>query len=300
MRFNRLAWGIIAGVVGIAAGAVLQTLEARFLGAPKPASFWAAFLGAGGAVLWLADRLGLMASPYAPTATLDLGQHNAGGQDSGATAQPRWKWHFDLGMAAGAAGDVRRAWPHFSFAVRLAPLEPYPRYELAYTLTRLGQWDQALMEFRRTNELVEGFFMVQTEIYICEGVLSGLLDDASVAVIRQIQQLVDSGRATSAQAVLSSRELVMRAPACALGYYYLGNALFLQDPKGSEVALQQCLTLAPDDTTAIYALTHIASHKRAAGDIDGARAIWSDLVAKYRNNPHMKTTQALFLRADMA
>jgi len=75
----------------------------------------------------------------------------------------------------------------------------------------------------------------------------------------------------------------------------LGKALSEEDPKASEDALRHCLTLSPDDTTAIDALTHIGSHKRAAGDIEGARAIWSDVIARYKNNPHVKPMAVFFL-----
>ena len=50
-----------------------------------------------------------------------------------------WKEHFDLGMAAGGASDIEGAVTHFREAVRLAPLEPYPHYELGYSLFLLGR-----------------------------------------------------------------------------------------------------------------------------------------------------------------
>ena len=75
MRFSRSAWGIVAGVVAIAAGAVVQALETRFLGSPRRASFWVTFFAAGSAVLWLADRFGLMAAPYSEP-TLGLGDQD--------------------------------------------------------------------------------------------------------------------------------------------------------------------------------------------------------------------------------
>jgi tetratricopeptide (TPR) repeat protein len=207
-----------------------------------------------------------------------------------------WREHFDRGMTAGAAGDIETAVSHFRKAVHLAPLEPYPHYELGYSLFLLGQFEAALQELRRTNELAEGFFLVQTEIYMCEMVLSGLLNRDSLALVRQLQRLTDTGQAQSQEAVSLSRELVRRAPSCALGHYYLGKALFATEPQASEDALQRCLELHPDDTTAIDALTHIGSHRRAAGDTEGARAIWSGVVAKYKSNPHVKPTEAFFLR----
>jgi len=207
-----------------------------------------------------------------------------------------WKDHFDLGMAAGGAGDIEGALVHFRDAVRLAPLEPYPHYELGYTLVLLGKFDLALPELRRTNELAEGFFLVQTEIYMCEAVLAGLLDEECLAALRQIQRLTDTGQSHGQEAERLSRVVIERAPKCPLGHYYFGKALFAIDAKASENALRHCLELSPDDTTAIDALTHIGSHMRAAGDVEGARTIWSDVVAKYRNNPHIKPVEAFFLQ----
>ena len=208
-----------------------------------------------------------------------------------------WKDHFDRGMAAGGAGDLQGALAEFREAVRLAPLEPYPRYELGFTLVLLGEFELALAELRRTNELAEGFFLVQTEIFMCEAVVAGRLDSESWVALRQIQRLTDAGQAQSQEAAALSRTVVERAPSCPLGHYYLGKALFAVDPGVSEAALQQCLTLSPDDTTAIDALAHLGSHKRARGDIDGARAIWSDLVATYGSNAHVRTVEILFLQA---
>ena len=176
----------------------------------------------------------------------------------------------------------------------------YSRYELGFTFFLLGEFEPALNELRATNELAEGFFLVQTEIYMCEAVLSGLLDSESMVALRQIQRLTDSGQAQSQEAASLSRELIRRAPTCALGHYYLGKALFRGDPTASEDALRTCLKFSPDDTTAIDALTHIGSHKRAAGDSEGARAIWSDVVAKYKNNPHVKPTEVFFLQGSSA
>jgi tetratricopeptide (TPR) repeat protein len=203
---------------------------------------------------------------------------------------------FDKGMAAGGASDFETALVHFRDAVRLAPHEPYPHYELGYTLCLIGQLEPALEEFRRTNQLVEGFFLAQTEIYMCEAVLSGLLDSESFFALRKIQRLTDEGQAQSPEAASLSRQVISRAPACALGHYYLGKALFASDPNASEEALRHCLTLAPDDTTAIDALTGIGSHRHAAGDADTARAIWSHVVARYKSNPHVKPTEAFFLQ----
>lgn len=199
-------------------------------------------------------------------------------------------------MAAGGAGDIAGALPHFREAVRLGPSEPYPHYELGYTLFLLGEFEAALSELRRTNELVEGFFVVQTEIYVCEAVLSGLVDLESLTVFRKLQHLTDSSQAQSPEAVALSRALVERAPAFAVGYHCLGKALLTADPKASEEALRQCVALGPDDTTAIDALAHIGVLRRNAGDPEAAREIWSETVRKYGTNLHIKPLKAFFLQ----
>ncbi|NOT45461.1 MAG: hypothetical protein HOP14_12740 [Acidobacteria bacterium] len=43
---------------------LLQALETRVFGQATRRSLWLGLIGGGGAVLWLADRLGLLASAY--------------------------------------------------------------------------------------------------------------------------------------------------------------------------------------------------------------------------------------------
>jgi hypothetical protein len=76
MRFSRTGWGIVAGVAAVAAWFVVQSLEMRFLGAPNRASLWITFVGTGCAILWLADRYGLLTPPYGEPA---LGLQDARG-----------------------------------------------------------------------------------------------------------------------------------------------------------------------------------------------------------------------------
>ena len=64
MPRGRLIWGIFAGLVAIAAVFVVEVVEMRLFGTPNRGSLWAAFVGSGAAVLWVADRLGLLASAY--------------------------------------------------------------------------------------------------------------------------------------------------------------------------------------------------------------------------------------------
>jgi len=207
--------------------------------------------------------------------------------------QPEWKTHFDRGMSAGGAGDLAAAERHFAKAVEIAPEEPYPHYELGYTLSRLGRHAEALAELRRANELSRGFFLVQTEIYLCEQVLTRQIDDGTLSTLRRIQQLVDTGGGASPEALSLSQQVIDAAPRCAMGHYFLGKVLGEQDRARSESALRRCTELSPDDTTAIDAFTHIGFHREAAGDTDAARRLWTDVVSRYRENPHTAIVQAI-------
>jgi tetratricopeptide (TPR) repeat protein len=205
----------------------------------------------------------------------------------------KWKNHFERGMSAGGAGDLRAACEHFQKATEAAPEEPYPHYELGYTLFLLGRYEDALGVLKRTNELSPGFFLVQTEIYLCEGVLSGQLDDRTLSLLRQLQQLSDTGRPQSPDAVSLSQEVIEAAPDCALGHYYLGKALFEADRERSESALQRAIDLSPDDTTAIDALLNLGFHREASGDLESARKMWTDVLTRYQGNPHSRMAEVI-------
>jgi tetratricopeptide (TPR) repeat protein len=204
-----------------------------------------------------------------------------------------WKAHFEQGMSAGSAGDLQTAAKHFKKASDIKPDEPYPHYELGYTLFLLGQYADALDELKKTNELSPGFFLVQTEIYMCEGVLSGMIDDDVLSKLRRVQRLTDTGQHASSDAVSLSHQAIDAAPDCALGHYFLGKALVESDRAQSETALERCMELAPDDTTAIDALTHIGLQREAAGDLAAAREIWTEVLRNYRGNPHVKITELI-------
>jgi ABC-type Fe3+-siderophore transport system permease subunit len=60
MRLNRVVCGGIAGVVGLLAAFLVSEVETRLFGASTHRYFWAAFLGVGGALMWVADWFGLL------------------------------------------------------------------------------------------------------------------------------------------------------------------------------------------------------------------------------------------------
>ena len=156
-----------------------------------------------------------------------------------------WQQHFDEGMAHGQASVFAKAEASFREAMRLAPTEPYPHYELGYTLFLLERYDEALQEFRRTDELVRGFFLVQTEAYLCEEMLGGRMGVEVLSLLRSLQRFTDTGAAQSEEAASASRTIVESTPECALGHYYLGKALLGADPMAAEAAASASTMLTP-------------------------------------------------------
>ena len=188
-------------------------------------------------------------------------------------------------MRRGAASDFSGAEASFREAVRLAPDEPYPHYELGYTLALVGRFEDALEEFRRTQELTHAFMLVETEIWICEQVLDGSLDSAVVGPLREVQWIVDAGGAQSDEAATLSKNLIEVAPDCALAHFHFGKALFERDPAAAEQALRRCIELNPDDTTAINANGHVAILCERSGREDEARSIRQGILADYPGHP---------------
>jgi len=198
----------------------------------------------------------------------------------------KWKKQFDKGRKAGSRGDLESAASHFTRASKIAPDEPYPHYELGYTLSKLGQYTEALGEFEQTEKLARGFFIVQTEILIHQAMLKKSIDEHLVGKLREIQKIADTQGAQNPQIITLADEVIDEAPEFPLGHYYLGQALFPGERERSENAFKKCMDLSPDETTSIYALNFIALFRELAGDIETARKIWIDLLARYDGNPH--------------
>lgn len=199
-----------------------------------------------------------------------------------------WRQLFEEGTAYGSASKFTEAEDCFRQAIRLAPNEPYPHHELGYTLSLGGRHKEALEEFETTDRLSRGFFLVQTEAYLSKQFLSGAIDKEVLSKLRVLQLLTDVSAGHGDEALAASKQIVAMAPKCALGYFYLGKTLLKEDPAGAEQALQQCIQLGPDDTTAINAKFHLGLLRRDQGKEEMARSIWSGIVADYPGNPHTK------------
>jgi len=199
-----------------------------------------------------------------------------------------WKQFFDEGTAYGVASDFKKAEECYRQAVKLAPDEPGPHYELGNTLTLAGRYKEALEEFEITNRLSCGFFLAQTEAYLCKQFLSGAISEEVLAGFRFIRRLLDAKAQHGEQLFAASQQIVEKAPTCALGFYHLGKCLMERDPAAAADALQKCIRLGPDDTTAINAKFHLGILKRDAGEPEIARRIWAGILESYPGNPHTK------------
>ena len=71
MRLNRVVCGGVAGIVGLLAAFLVVEVETRLFGTSTRRSFLVTFLVVVGALLWVADWFGLLASPYTPP-TFDI------------------------------------------------------------------------------------------------------------------------------------------------------------------------------------------------------------------------------------
>jgi tetratricopeptide (TPR) repeat protein len=199
-----------------------------------------------------------------------------------------WQQAFERGMQAGGAGDLAAAERAFRDAAALAPDEPYPHYELGYTLALLGRFADAVPELRRTQELQRGFFLVETELYLCDQVLAGAIDRDTLVALRKLIAFTDRSESTTLAAEQLARAVVTRAPACALGHFFLGKAILERLPDQARTALERCVELGADDTTAINARFHLGVLRNRAGALDEARAIWRRIASDFAGHPHAK------------
>jgi len=200
---------------------------------------------------------------------------------------------FEEGMSCGRASNFKKAEGCFRQAIRVAPKEPYPHYELGYTLSLVGRHKEALEEFEATDRLARGFFLVQTEAYLSRQFVGGAIGEDVLGMLRALQRLTDTRAGAGEEAVALSEQVVATAPKCALGHFYLGKALLPSDPIATEAALQKCIELHPDDTTAIDAKFHLGLLCRQRGEEQAALRIWSGIAADYTGNPHTRFAEMM-------
>lgn len=206
-----------------------------------------------------------------------------------------WEDHFAAGRRSGEHGDFARAEACFREAIRLAPEQPYPHYELGFTLALMQRFEEAAAEFRGTDRLAPGFLLVQTDLSICEQILRGELSQESVERLRELQQIVDGGGVQGERACQIAREVIEAAPRCPQAHFFLGKALMLTAGAGAEQSLRRCLELEPDETTAIDAKTHLGILRRQAGAREEARRLWRSVIANHAGNPHVKMCEFVLL-----
>src|SRR5215467_779441 len=196
-------------------------------------------------------------------------------------------------MAHGGASNFAKAEVCFRKAILVAPNEPYPHYELGYTLSLLGRHKEALEEFEVTDRLARGFFLVQTEAYLSRQFLEGTVNEVVLGKLRTLQRLTDTRAGASDNAVSLSRQVISLAPHCALVHFFLGKALIGTDDLAAERALEKCVELGPDETTAINAKFHLGILCRNRGEEQAARRIWAEIASGYAGNPHARFAEMM-------
>jgi Flp pilus assembly protein TadD len=204
-----------------------------------------------------------------------------------------WKELFEQGMTYGGASNFAKAEDCFRKAIRVAPNEPYPHYELGYTLSLLGRHKEALEEFGATDRLARGFFLVQTEAFLSRQFLEGAINESMLQKLRALQRLTDSRAGAGEEAVAVSKQVISLAPNCALGHFFLGKALIGTDDVVAERALQKSIELGADETTVINAKFHLGILCRNRGEEEAARRIWSGIAADYAGNPHTRFAEMM-------
>ncbi|MEM9536726.1 MAG: hypothetical protein AAGA40_13770 [Cyanobacteria bacterium P01_E01_bin.45] len=200
---------------------------------------------------------------------------------SGFVTSEIWHQYFDAGMRAGKLADYDQAESNFRAAIAMASDEPYPHYELGYTMLLKREYEEALAEFRATDDLARGFFQVQAEIYMCEQLLAGDIDEHVLSLLQRLQQMSESGSGSGKQAEDVARDVIRFSPNCALGHLYLGKALSRRDPIQAEASLERCLQLSPDETTLIDAKSQIGLLWSNEGRSADARQLWRELQDTY-------------------
>ena len=205
--------------------------------------------------------------------------------------------HLDKGRELGAKGNLHDAEKAFRQAIKEDPREPYPRYELAHTLCKQGRLEEGLVEFIRTNELSEAFYIVQVEIYMCTELLSGHIDKRTYAAYRIVFTLVDIMTAENSDEHAARlddvvRETIVRAPEQALSHYHYARYALELSVDEQQRSLETCLELDPDDTMRIWAVL-VLSQLEFQRDPDNARKMLKDIIEYAPGNHHTGVCRAL-------
>jgi tetratricopeptide (TPR) repeat protein len=93
---------------------------------------------------------------------------------SGKAVPDQAKELHQLGRKAGERGDKKSALALFEKSAKIAPEWAYPIYDAAYTHLLMGDFSEALVLYKRVNDLSpRGFFTAQTALYALQGEAKG-------------------------------------------------------------------------------------------------------------------------------
>ena len=178
----------------------------------------------------------------------------------------------EQGRTFGAKGEHAKAAAAFEQAGRLAPVWPFPIYDLAYTHLLEGKSEQALANYLRVDKLEpRGFFTTKTAIWTLEREQSGQFDRGTYLAYLSIEWTEDE-----AKKIEIARKLVEKFPGFAPAWKEVGLAA-----ENSDEALrcyERGLSANPDPET--YGMLQINKAIRLAnaGKREEAVAILGELA----------------------
>jgi tetratricopeptide (TPR) repeat protein len=204
-----------------------------------------------------------------------------------------------LGRAAGANGDFRKALPLLEQAHRVAPDWPFPVYDTAFTYLLMGEFDKALQFYERTDELSpRGFFTVKTAAHTLRRETAGDLPTGTYLSYLQLEWIDGPGEKCRAVS-----KLVEAVPDFAAAWKeYASTCCEKNDDDCRLDAIEKGLAADPDEETKGFLIINKAIVLHGRGKKDRAVEILGrlalDLQATLGVVESAKAALALLLRQD--
>jgi len=186
---------------------------------------------------------------------------------------PGAKALHEEGRAAGAKGDYDQALTLLTKAADLAPRWPYPVYDRAFTHLLMKDFDAALADYKRAQDLAPGgFFTTLTAVDTLTREQKGEFPRGLYLAYVMLEPVGDP-----AQRRTLVQQFVDKYPRFAPGWEQF--AKILDDPRDRLKAIENGLSAAPDPETKGMLELNKALTLHGSGDRDGAVRILSGLIA---------------------
>jgi tetratricopeptide (TPR) repeat protein len=145
--------------------------------------------------------------------------------------------------ALGQAGKYDSSIVKLEQAIKVQPTWAYPTYDMAYTYLLKGDPDNALLFYKKANELEpKGFFTTKTALYSLEGEQSGKFPKGLYTAYLQIEWTDDPNKKLEI-----AKSIVAKVPGYGPAWKELAN---LQNDKAERLkAIESGLSTNPDADT---------------------------------------------------